>query len=92
MPAFRHVADAHPHDAVRRPAGDVPAGEQHLPAARRGQADDRAHGRGLADAVAAEHGGDAAGRHLQVDALQDMTLAVIGMQALDPQHHSAPPR
>ena len=92
MPAFRNVADAHAHDAVRRPAGDVLAGEQHVAAPRRGEADDRAQRGGLADAVAAEHGGDAAGRHLQVHALQDVALAVIGMQALDAQHHSAPPR
>jgi hypothetical protein len=90
--AFRDVADAHPRDAVRGPACDILAGEQHVAAARRGEADDRAQGGGLADPVAAEHGRDAAGRHLQLHALQDVTLAVIGMQALDAQHHSDPPR
>ena len=48
--------------------------------------------RRLADAVAAEHGGDAPGGHFEVHALQDMTLTVIGMQVLDAQHHCAPPR
>ena len=49
--------------------------------ARRGQADEAAQGRGLAGAVAAQQGDDLALAHLEADAMQDMALAVEGVQA-----------
>ena len=71
---------------------DGSATEFIIPAPRRREPHDRAQGRGLADTVAAEHRRNAAGRHFEVHALQDVTLTVIGMQVLDAQHHCAPPR
>ena len=90
--AFRSVAYADARDAVRRPAGDVPAREQDAAPSRRSEPHDRAQRGGLADAVAAEDGRAAARLDLQVDALQDVAVAVIGVQALDAQHQSAAPR
>ena len=62
-----------------------------------GQADDGPKRGGLPNPVAAEHRDDAAGRDLQVHALQNMSVSVIGVQILNQQarcarHHSAPPR
>ena len=54
-----------------------------LPAGRRNQAHDGLDGRGLADAVAAEHGRDAALGQLEVDALQDVAGAVVRVEAAD---------
>ena len=51
---LRHEADAGARDAERRPARRCPALPDDAARARRRQAHDRAHGRGLADAVAAE--------------------------------------
>jgi hypothetical protein len=50
------------------------------------------HHRRLADAVAAEHGADAALRHVEVDALQDVAGAIVRVHALDPEHQAKPPR
>ena len=58
--------------------------EQHRALARPHQAHDGLERRRLADAVAAEQADDLAGADLQRDAMQDVALAVIGVQALDP--------
>ena len=62
---------------------DVVALEDDLAAARRIEADDRIHQRGLADAVAAEQAEDLALLELQRQALQHVGVAVIGMDVLD---------
>src|SRR6202011_1187214 len=78
-------------DAVRRPAGDVVRAEPHA-SARWHQPHDRAHGRGLADAVPAEHGGHLGRRNRQIDAVQDVAGAVEGVHGFEAQHYSNPPR
>ena len=66
-----------------------------LPLAPRHQAHDRLHRRGLAGAVAAEQGHHLALAHVEVDAVQNVALAVPGVQAADfsrPPQASAVPR
>src|SRR3984957_17217125 len=52
-------------------------------------AHDRLDRGGTSDAVAPQQAHDLAGVDMHVDALQDMALAVIGMQIGDFQHHAA---
>ena len=80
---LRHVADAEPRQAMRRQAGDGGAVEENAALARLHQAHDRLQGRALADAVAAEQADHLAGPDLERDAVQDVALAVIGVQVLD---------
>jgi hypothetical protein len=91
-PAFGHVAQSEAHDAMRRPAGHIGAGEQHAAAARTRETDDRAQGRGLAHAVSPEHRGDLSRGHIEVDTLQDMAATVIGMEGFEAQHYPVSPR
>ena len=56
---------------------------------RRHQAHDRLAGGGAADAVAAEQADDLAVADAEIDALQDVALAVEGVQVADGQHHAA---
>src|SRR5947209_951713 len=65
---FRHVGDAAAHDLVRREPRRLGAVEHHAAAARH-HAEDPAERRRLADAVAAEHPGDAAAPHAERHAL-----------------------
>jgi hypothetical protein len=65
---------------VRRPVGNVLAVEQHIAGARPHEPHDRAHGRGLADAVPAEHCEDGAVVQFEIDALQHMASAVMGIE------------
>ena len=94
LAALRHVADAEPGDAVRRPARGVLAEDLDRALPRRRQADQAAHGRGLAGAVAAEHGDDLAFVHLERDAMQDVALAVERMDVVGAQDggHSIDPQ
>ena len=89
-----HEADAHAADAVRPEPRDVAALPHHPAAGRRRQADDRAHGRGLADAVAADQGDALAGMDLERHAEQDLAQAVGGVDGLDSQvsHGRCSPR
>ena len=75
-------------DAVARQARDVGALEADR-ALRRHFAHDGLDRGGAADAVAAEQAHHFAGRDVDVDALQDMALAVIGVQIPDFQHQAA---
>ena len=77
---FGDVADAERGDAVGRPAGGGVAEDAHRAAARRGQPDQAAQGRGLAGAVAAEQRDDLALADFEADAVQDVALAVKGVQ------------
>jgi hypothetical protein len=92
QPSLGHVGHALARHQVGRPAGDVGAADMHAPAAQANQPHDGLHHRRLADAVAAEHGADAALRHVEVDALQDMAGAIMRVHALDPEHQAKPPR
>ena len=66
--------------------------EHHLPL-RRDQPHDRLAGRGTPDAIAPQQGYDLAFVHIQVDAVQDVALPIIGVQIADLQHHpSSAPR
>ena len=69
-PVLRHVADAAARQPVGRGAGDVLALEAHVALRGRRQAHDRAHGGGLADAVAAEQADALAGLDVERDAEQ----------------------
>ena len=62
--ALRHVAEAEPDPLVRAQPGDVLAVEDDPPRAWRQHAHDGVQQRGLADAVAAHHADQRAGRHL----------------------------
>jgi hypothetical protein len=59
-----------------------------------GEADQAAQRRRLAGAVAPEQGDDLAFAHRQADAVQDVALAVVGLQALGFENglHSVFPR
>ena len=56
--------------------GDVEAGDGRRAHGGVGERGEDAHGRGLAGAVRPEHGGDGAGAHLEVDALEGEVVAV----------------
>ena len=71
LPVLGHVPDAAPHDPVRALAVDALAGEQHLAPAL-DQAEHGLEGRRLADAVAAQHRGDARGRDGERHVLDDL--------------------
>src|SRR5690606_31315972 len=98
LPVLRDVADAPPDHLVGGEAGDVLAVEDHLAAAGH-QPEQAAHGGGLAGAVPAEQRGDAAGPHVERDALEHVRLAEVDVEAPDGEHralgclgHSASPR
>ena len=89
-----HVADASLHDAVRRKPVDARAGEAHF-AASLDEPEDRPDRRRLADAVAAEQGGDAGGRDLERDVLDDLLAGDAPREAVDDEDrlaHTASPR
>ena len=93
-PAFGHVTDAEGCDAKGRRARGILAEDRNLAFARRRQAHQASQRRGLARAVASEQRGDLALGNLQADAMQDVALAVIGVQAFGCQRggHAALPR
>src|SRR5271165_6543055 len=67
--------------------------DPHRALASRRQADQAAQRGRLAGAIAAEQGDDLALAHFEVDAMQDVALAVEGMQALGLENvHAALPR
>ena len=78
-----HVGDAEPGDLVGGHAGDRLAFEQHLALARADEAHDGLERRALADAVAAEQAHHLAPPHRQRHAVQDVALAVEGVDVLD---------
>ena len=70
-----------PH--VRSLRGDVEAVDDRAPGIGLEQGGQDLHDRGLARPVRAEQGEDAAPRHLEVDAAQDLQLLVRLLQALN---------
>ena len=88
--ALRHEADAHAGDAVRRQARDIHVLEGDAPPARRREADDRAHERRLAHAVASQNRYHFPRVDLQREALQDVAVAVVGVDVVDVEHYSTP--
>src|SRR6185369_1332225 len=88
LPVLGHVADAGVGDEVGPEPGDV-APLEHDPAERRHQAHDGLARGGAPDAVAAEEAHDLALAHAQVDPLEDVALAVEGVQVVDVEHQCA---
>jgi hypothetical protein len=87
-----HIGDAGARHAMGLPAGDVDVAEPHAPAARRDEAHDGSHRGGLADTVAPEHRADAPAGHREIDAVQHVARAVVGVEPLDDEHQSKPPK
>ena len=67
----------------------VPLGRKAVEALRRYLAHDRLDRRGAADTIAPQEAHDLAGIDMHIDALQDMALAVVGVQIPDFQHQAA---
>jgi len=61
--------------------GDVPAVERDRPAEHRREPEHRLHHRRFARAVGADDGHVLAGGHVHVDAVQDLQVAVAGVEA-----------
>ena len=72
---------------MRSEPGDVLAGEADAPAPRADDAHDREQRRGLARAVPADQRDHLALAHRERDALQDVRLAVVGVEILDLEEH-----
>src|SRR5919106_2423592 len=81
---FGHEADAGPRHPVWRPARDVGAFPHHPAGLRRREADDRAHGRGLADTVASEQAYALAASDLDRDAEEHARQAIGGLDVAPP--------
>ena len=84
-----HIADAERRDAIGRPIGCRMAENAHRAVARMRETHQAAQRRRLAGAIAAEQRDDLAFAHVEADAMQDMALAVKGVQALGLQCHLA---
>src|SRR4029077_17755523 len=88
LPVLRHIADAAMGDLIGPEPRDILAAK--LDGALRGnQAHDRLARRRPADAVAPEQADDLAVADVEVDAMQDVALAVISVQVSDFEHHAA---
>src|SRR5262249_42908650 len=87
-PAFRDVADALGRDAKSGPARGVLAEDGDPALACRRETHQASQRRRLSGAVASEQGGNPAFGNLQADAVQDMALAVVGMQAFGLEYDS----
>src|SRR5436853_211172 len=77
------VGDPEPGDAVRRQADQLSPAKPHRAGALAENAHDRAQGRRLAGAVAAEQGLNLALLDREIHAVQNVRLAVPGVQSLD---------
>src|SRR5215467_4076583 len=84
--ALRHQAHPAARDLVGGQMRDVLAAQPNATAPGWREADDRADERGLADAVAAEDRDDLTALDAQGDTLQDVALAVVGVDVLDVKH------
>jgi hypothetical protein len=80
---FRHIGDAAPRELMRRQSGDGMAFEHDRAVARPHQAHDGLQRRRLANAVPPKQANHFAGADLDRHAMQDVTLAVIGMDVFD---------
>jgi hypothetical protein len=80
-PALGHVADAAAGDAVGRPARGFRAENRDAALTRRRQADEATQRRGLAGTVAAKQRRDPAFRDVEADAVKNVALAVVGVEA-----------
>jgi len=85
-------AEAEARDLVRLQPVQQGAVEADLPGRRRVQPHECADHRGLAHAIAAEHGGAGGVRHLHGHALQHVRLPPVSLEVLDFQHQPPDPR
>ena len=85
LASLGHQREPEIGDLVRRHAADVAAGELDAPFGRAQQPGEAAQRRGLAGAVAAEHGDDLARLDREGDALDHLELAVGDVQVARPQ-------
>ncbi len=85
LAVLRHIAQSGVGDLVGPQAGDRPPLEAHL-ALRADQAHDRLAGRRSPDTIAAEQAHDLALADRQVDTLQDVALAIVGVQSPHLEH------
>ena len=83
LPPLRHQADAELGHPIGRQAADLAAGEADRAGPRRRQPHDRAHGGGLAHAVAAHQRHHLAGRDGERQAEQHLAQAVAGLDVVD---------
>jgi len=74
----------------RTPSGNVLALEAHLTLAWGREADDRADEGGLAHAVASQEAHDLPLPYVPGDPLQDIAVAIVGVDVVQVQHHSPP--
>src|SRR5262249_51170803 len=87
------VGDARPRHLVGGQPRQLAAVEGDAPAARRDQAHDAPQGGGLARSVAADERDHLARVHAEGDALEDVRLAVVGLQIFEgEQGHLVAPR
>ena len=80
---FGHIADPEPRQPMCRHMGDRPSLEEHATLARMDEAHDRLEGRALADPVAAEEAHHLALANFERHSVQDMALAVVGVDVFD---------
>src|SRR4051794_40150163 len=92
--SIRHMADAQPRDVLGLPAVDAATAEQDFAPDAYPHIADRAQDRGLAGAVGAEQGGDAAFGDGKVDTIDDLRLAIGDREVLELEDraHAAVPR
>src|SRR5713101_796113 len=81
-----HEAHAQARDRLGGVAGDLAPGELDAASGRRGQAHHALEGRGLAGAVAPKQGHHLARSQLERDLVEDMALAIEGVDAGDAEH------
>src|SRR5260370_26643104 len=82
-PIFRHIADPEPRQPMCRQMGDRPTLKQHPPLARMDEPHDRLERRALANPVATEEADHLAYSDSERDPVENMALAVIGMDIVD---------
>src|SRR5262249_11902078 len=86
-PVLRNIGNAGVRQPVWRQAGDVAPLEPHTAGGGAHQSHDRLERRRLADAVAPEQADDLASADLDRHAMQNVGLAVVGVDVLQRQHH-----
>jgi hypothetical protein len=88
IPVFGNVTKAQMRDSIARQSGNIMALEPYR-ALRRHLSHDGFDRRGAPDAVASQQADNLTSVDIDIDALQYMALAIVGMQILDLQHHAA---
>ncbi len=86
LTALRHIGDALGDALMARECCDIGAVHHDLAGARRHDADQRFHQRRFAHAVAADERDDLALRDREIDAVQDLALAIGGRQIANIEH------